>query len=375
MEMNTRIQVEHTVTEAVTGIDLVREQLRIAAGEPLGYAQQDVSFRGAAIEVRLYAEDPANEFLPATGTLAAFEPAPEPAVRWDAGVATGSRIGTDFDPMLAKGTAHGATRREAAGRLALALERLHLGGVATNRDFLVAVLRTEEFLAGDTTTDFIERVAPERAREVSREELERTAQLAALWLQGRNRADAGVLTSTPSGWRNARMPDQRVAFVHRGVDIAVSYSALRDGRFRLGDGRHARIHAWSPDAIDAEIEGRRARARVTRYGDRLLVNGSRGDVELAIAPRFVIPGDAAAAAGGTVARMPGKVIDLRVAAGDRVALGQTLVVLEAMKMEHPMRAAEAGVVREVRVAVGDQVESGAVLLIVEPDGVGGEGDS
>jgi propionyl-CoA carboxylase alpha chain len=370
LEVNTRLQVEHPVTEAVTGIDLVREQLRVAAGEPLGYPQDEIAFTGAAIEVRLYAEDPANEFLPATGTLAAFEPAATPAVRWEAGVATGTRIGTEFDPMLAKVIAHAPTRREAAGRLALALERVHLGGVTTNRDFLVAVLRTPSFLSGDTTTDFIERVAPARARELSGDELERAAQLAALWLQGRNRADAGVLASLPTGWRNARMPDQRAVFERDGSQIAVSYRSLRDGRFRFGSGAHARIHAWSPDAIDAEVEGRRARARITQRGDRVWVGGPRGDVELTRVPRFPIPG-VADSAGGFVARMPGKVIDLRVAVGERVAAGQTLVVLEAMKMEHPMSATEPGVVREVRVAVGDQVESGAVLLVVEPQAPAG----
>jgi acyl-CoA carboxylase subunit alpha len=369
LEVNTRLQVEHPVTEAVTGIDLVREQLRIAAGEPLGYAQSDVSFRGAAIEVRLYAEDPANDFLPATGTLAAFAPAAEPAVRWDAGVAAGSRIGTEFDPMLAKVIAHAPTRGDAASRLARALERLHLGGVTTNRDFLVAVLRSREFLAGDTTTDFIERVAPPRALEIPADEIERAAQLAALWIQGRNRADASALATLPSGWRNARMPDQRIVFERGGSEIAVSYRSLRDGRFRLGNGAHARVHSWSPDSIDAEIEGRRARASVTRYGDRILVGSPRGDVELALVPRFVVPGGENIH-GGFAARMPGKVIDLRVAVGDRIEAGQTLVVLEAMKMEHPMRAAEPGIVREVRVAIGDQVESGAVLLVVEqaPEG-------
>jgi propionyl-CoA carboxylase alpha chain len=371
LEVNTRLQVEHPVTEAVTGIDLVREQLRIAAGEPLGYAQPDVSFAGAAIEVRLYAEDPANDFLPATGVIAAFAPAAEPPVRWDAGVIAGSRIGTEFDPMLAKVIAHAPTRNEAAARLALALERLHLGGVTTNRDFLTVVLRAPAFLAGDTSTDFIERVAPPRALELAGEDLEHAARLAALWIQGRNRADAAVLGSVPSGWRNARMPDQRVIFERAGAEIAVTYRSLRDGRFRFGDGVHARIHAWSRDAIDAEIHGRRTRARITPHGDRVLVGAPRGDVELAVVPRFLVPGSDTAA-GGFTARMPGKVIDLRVAVGDRVAPGQTLVVLEAMKMEHPMSAAEPGVVREVRVAVGDQVESGAVLLVVDADtAVGG----
>ena len=196
LEVNTRLQVEHPVTEAVTGIDLVREQLRIARGESLGYVQEDIRFRGAAIEARLYAEDPAADFLPATGTLTAFEPAASPEVRWDSGVVAGSVVGTDFDPMLAKVIAHGPTRGEAAGRLALALERLHLGGVTTNRDFLVATLRAPEFLAGDTTTDFIDRVDPVRRVEPSEEDLTRTAQLAALFIQGARRAEAVALGGT-----------------------------------------------------------------------------------------------------------------------------------------------------------------------------------
>ena len=155
LEVNTRLQVEHPVTEEVTGIDLVREQLRVAGGAELGYDQGDIDWTGSAIEVRLYAEDPDNDFLPATGTLSAYRPADEPTVRWDSGVEEGSVVGVDFDPMLAKVIAHAPTRAEAAGRLALALERMHLGGVVTNRDFLVATLRNEAFLAGDTTTDFI----------------------------------------------------------------------------------------------------------------------------------------------------------------------------------------------------------------------------
>jgi len=366
LEVNTRLQVEHPVTEAVTGIDLVREQLRIAAGEPLGYAQADVGFDGAAIEARLYAEDPANDFLPATGTLVAFEPAADPAVRWDSGVATGSVIGTQFDPMLAKVIAWAPTRAEAAGRLALALERCHLGGVTTNRDFLAATLRTQAFLDGDTTTDFIERVAPARALALDAEALERAARVAALFLQAETRANAPVLAGTPSGWRNSRMPLERRVFARGDEEIEVRYRLGRDGHFDFGDGSRARVHAWSEGAIDVEIEGRRTRARVTHHGESIVVQTPHGDVELRIQPRFVIPG-AADAAGGFVAAMPGKVIELRVAVGDRVSAGETLLVLEALTMEHPMRATEDGVVTEVRVALGDQVESGALLLVVESD--------
>ena len=367
LEVNTRLQVEHPVTEAVTGIDLVREQLRIAAGEPLGYDQADIGFEGAAIEARLYAEDPENDFLPATGTLVAFAPAPSPEVRWDSGVAQGSVVGVDFDPMLAKVIAHGPTRAEAAGRLALALERTHLGGVVTNRAFLAATLRSAEFLAGDTTTDFIERVMPARSLAPSEAELERSAQLAALWISQANRAEARVLTDTPSGWRNARMPDQEIVLGYGEQELQVRYRTLRGGRFRFASGHEARIHAWTEEGIDVEIAGRRSRARVTRAGDCIVVLGPRGDLEFTIQPRFVLPGSEEGV-GGFVARMPGKVIDLRVEAGERVVAGQTLVVLEAMKMEHPMSATEDGVVTEVRIALGDQVESGTLLLVFEGDG-------
>lgn len=365
LEVNTRLQVEHPVTEMVTGIDLVREQLRIAAGEPLGFSQDEVAWRGAAVEVRLYAEDAAAGFLPATGTLTAFAPPAAPAVRWDSGVEAGSVIGLDYDPMLAKVIAWAPTRAEAAARLALALRRCHLGGVRTNRDFLVATLASPAFIAGDTTTDFIDRVAPARALVLDDAELRRVATVAALWLQGSNRADAVVLESVPSGWRNARLPDQTVGFAAGESEVHVTYRRLRDGTFRVGEGGAARLHAWAPDELDAEVDGRRFRGRITRIGDRLIVATSLGDVELVVLPRFPVPG-ATHVAGGLVAPMPGKIIELRVREGDRVQAGDVLVILEAMKMEHPMTAPQDGVVAEIRVAVGEQVEGGAVLMHVEP---------
>ncbi len=367
LEVNTRLQVEHPITEEVTGIDLVREQLRVAAGEPLDRTQADVSFTGHAIEVRLYAEDPAAGFLPATGTVAAFTPAAEPAVRWDSGVEAGSVVGVSFDPMLAKVIAHAPSRREAAGRLALALTRLHLGGPTTNRDFLAAVLRHPAFLDGDTTTDFIERHAPAAQLVLDDDALRRVAAAAALWVQGRNRAEARVLRSVPTGWRNARLPDSSVRFRHRDDDVEIRYRTRRDGGFTVRDLGEARVHAWSTESIDVELAGHRARYAVTVDGDRLHVQTPRGTVELVVVPRFVPPG-AAGVEGGFVAPMPGVVLDVRCAVGDRVTAGQTLVLLEAMKMEHHVRAPYAGVVGEVRVAVGQQVENGAVLLVVEPEG-------
>jgi propionyl-CoA carboxylase alpha chain len=367
LEVNTRLQVEHPVTEAVTGIDLVREQLRVAAGERLERTQDDVTFSGHAIEVRLYAEDPEAGFLPATGRLAAFTPAADPAVRWDSGVESGSVVGVSFDPMLAKVVAAGPTRTEAAGRLALALERLHLGGVTTNRDFLAAVLRSPAFLAGDTTTDFIERVGPAPSLALDDDERHRVATAAALWLQGRNRTEAVVLQELPSGWRNARLPDQLVQLAHGDEQVDVSYHRRRDGSFAVAGLGEARVHRWWPGGIDVEVAGRRSVHAVTAVGDRLHVQTTRGTVDLDVVPRFVPPG-AAGSDAGFVAPMPGVVLDVRCAAGDHVDAGQTLVVLEAMKMEHRMNAPADGVVAEVRVTAGQQVENGAVLLVFEEHG-------
>ena len=364
LEVNTRLQVEHAVTEEVTGIDLVREQIRVAAGAPLGYDQSAITFSGHAIEARLYAEDPSAGFLPATGTLAAFDPGAEPAVRWDSGVVSGSVVGLDFDPMLAKVVAHAATRVEAAGRLALALERLHLGGVRTNRDFLAATLRHPAFLDGDTTTDFIDRVAPPTELVLTDEELQRAATVAALWLQGRNRDAAVVQRGLPSGWRNGRLPEQAVTLTHGDASVEVRYQARRDGAFDVGAGAVARLHEWSPTGIDLAVDGRRTAARVTLDGSLVHVQTPRGTVTLGVAPRFVVPGSEIVH-GGLVAPMPGVVLEVRCAPGDRVEARQTLVVLEAMKMEHHVKAPADGVVSEVRVSVGQHVESGTLLVEFE----------
>ena len=366
LEMNTRLQVEHPVTEAITGLDLVREQLRIAQGEPLGFTQDEVRLDGHAVEVRLYAEDPANGFLPAAGPVVVWEPAASPVVRYDSGVEAGSVVGTRFDPMLAKVIAHAPTRREAALKLALALERTRLGGLTTNRDFLVATLRHTAFLDGDTTTDFIERHAPATSRRPNDTELAHAAIAAALWQQARNRAAAGVLATLPSGFRNSVLPPQRFEL----AGGAVAYARQRDGSFAvaIGDAAHtARLHAAGADHVDIDVDGHRFRAGVTRLDGRVLVDLPTGAVEVVLGERFPIP-KAHGPAGGLVAPMPGKITDVRAAVGDAVAAGQVLVVMEAMKMEHHLSTTADGVVTEVCVAVGDQVDNGAVVLVVDTAG-------
>ena len=399
LEVNTRLQVEHPVTEEVTGIDLVREQLRVAAGEQLGYEQADIVFTGHAVEARLYAEDPAAGFLPAVGTLAAFSPPAEPAVRWDSGVEAGSEVGLDFDPMLAKVIAHASTRAEAAGRLALSLERLHTGGVTTNRHFLVAALRSNAFRAGDTTTDFIARADPSRAAALSPAECQQAAVAATMWLQAAERRQARTLAWMPSGWRQGRLPPERVELAvdaaAGSVEVRVSYRPQRDGSFAVraecADGTveaaaavaagssgaggveragvvkveaTAAIAAWSPEGLDLEWSGRRIRYVVTAHGDRLYVTGDSETVSVAVLPRFGAP-DLGLAAGGFAAPMPGVIVEVRVTSGEQVAAGQTLVVMEGMKMEHHVSAPCDGTVTEVLVAPGDQVDNGSPLLVFE----------
>ncbi|MDE0607654.1 MAG: ATP-grasp domain-containing protein, partial [Acidimicrobiaceae bacterium] len=370
LEVNTRLQVEHPVTEEVTGIDLVREQLRVARGEALGYSSEDVLFTGHAIEARLYSEDPDNDFLPATGVVEIFEPASDPPVRYDTGVQTGSTITSQFDPMIAKVISHAASRADAAGQLALALERLQIGGVATNRDFLAATLRSAEFLAGETTTDFIERFAPAPKRPLDEAETRLLAAAAAMWLQHDNRSGAKVLTSMPSGFRIGRLARERVELRIADAETTVYYSPERHGGFVLGasgDEGTARVQSCSDRHIDVEVDSRRRRYSVARHGRNLHLTGAGGGTQIEILPRFPAA-EPEVVGGAVVAPMPGEVIELRVGAGDVVEAQQVVAVIEAMKMEHHLRTAEAGTVTEIRVSVGDQIQKDVLLMVIDGGG-------
>jgi acyl-CoA carboxylase subunit alpha len=383
LEVNTRLQVEHPVTEAVTGLDLVREQLLVAQGLPLSVTQAGLAISGHAIEARLYAEDPAAGFLPATGSLLDWCPAQEPPCRWDSGVEPGSVVGPEFDPMLAKVVAHAPTRSEAALALALALTRSRIRGVTTNRDFLVATLRHPAFLAGQTTTGFIETAAVPLAREPSPDELRTAAVAATLAAQARARAAAKVLATLPSGWRNSVMPPERAAYRYGPGQLEVGYRRQRDGRFAVtvtghdlpetvtGDGpggdqpAQVTVHGVAGGWIGFEQDGRRHRRHVLRNGSQVWVQGPDGDVLLTALPRFP-EAEAGAVAGGLLAPMPGSVLAVHVAAGDSVSQGQLLMIVEAMKMEHRVTAPHDGTVGEVRARPGDQVTGGDLLAVIEP---------
>ena len=370
LEVNARLQVEHPVTEEIIGHDLVREQIRIAEGEPLSFSQDDLAINGWAIEARLYAENPERNFLPAPGTVAIWRPAETGQARYDSGVESGSEISIDFDPMIAKVTAHGPTRREAAGRLARALEATEIHGLTTNRDFLVATLRTPEFLAGDTTTDFIERVNPPRRRAISGLERIEAAVAVALEGQARRRARARINRRLPSGWRNSTMPWQKLDFDIDGEVVRLEYQSRRDGKFRMaadgGEEMLVEAHACGEGHVDAAIDGKRLRFSVQPQGDEWFVQGRSGGLTVTQLPRYP-DSSGEDQGGGSAAPMPGAVLSTAVAAGDVVQKGQLLLILEAMKMEHRITAPRDGTVEALHVTAGDQVENGQLLVTIGTD--------
>jgi len=363
LEVNTRLQVEHPVTEEVTGIDLVAEQIKIARGEELEFVQDDIDWHGHAIEARLYAEDPGNNFLPEIGVLHAYDTSLASEVRWDSGVEKGSVIGTDFDPMLSKVISWAPNRLDAANKLARGLEKAHMGGVVTNRQFLISCLRNESFLNGNTTTDFIEREVLETKKNLSVKELHQTSIAVALWLAQQNRVSDPVTGFMPANWTNGRMPLQRVKLLFVEDEIEVKYKLNRDNLYEVM-GSTCEIYHCDSAGIDMEVDSHRFYSHVTKVGSEILINMPFGDIDASVLPRFLEPGNDVPE-GGLIAPMPGKVIDVKVKKGSKVKTGDTLVIIEAMKMEHSIKATETGKIAKVMIQLNDQVDNGATLLVLE----------
>ena len=379
LEMNTRLQVEHPVTELTTGTDLVECQLAVADGEALA-ADPPVA-AGHSIEARLYAEDPSRGWQPQAGTVHHFE-VPcvatqfgllrESGIRLDSGIVGGSVVSVHYDPMLAKVISYAPTRRRAAALLADALARTRLHGLRTNRDLLVNVLRHHAFLAGHTDTAFFDShgldtlaapLAGPRAVRLS-------AIAAALATAAQNRAGARVLAGLPSGWRNLPAGNQDKAFADADdAEHRVAYRFSR-GELLLPDDPGVTLLSATPAGVVLADSGVAVAFAVARYGDRVEVDSALGPVSFRAVPRFPEPGSVAQQ-GSLLAPMPGSVIRVGAGIGDQVRAGQPLVWLEAMKMEHTIVAPADGVIAELNVAVGHQVEVGAVLARVEaPDATG-----
>ncbi|MFE6637836.1 biotin carboxylase N-terminal domain-containing protein [Streptomyces tendae] len=345
LEMNTRLQVEHPVTEAVFGIDLVALQLRIAEGHAL--ETEPPRARGHAVEARLYAEDPANGWAPQTGRLHRL--AVPDGIRLDTGYTDGDDIGVHYDAMLAKAVAHAPTRAEAVRRLAGALERTAIHGPATNRDLLVRSLRHEEFTSGRMDTGFYDR----HLADLTRSAPDPLAPLAAAL------ADARVNGGRfGGGWRNLPSQPQVKRYAMAGEEHEVRYHHTRAGLTAEG----VRVVHADPERVVLETDGVRRRFDVARYGDRIHVNATR----LTALPRFPDP-TAQHAPGSLLAPMPGTVVRVAegLTEGTTVQAGQPLLWLEAMKMEHRITAPVTGTLAKLNAVPGQQVTVGSVLAVVQ----------
>ena len=369
LEVNARLQVEHPVTEEIIGKDLVREQIRVAEGEALSFSQKELSIDGHAIEARLYAENPEKNFLPSPGPVIAWEPSTIGRARFDSGVETGSIITTEFDPMIAKVTVHAPTRREAAARLARVLETTRIQGLTTNRDFLVNTLRTDEYISGDTTTDFIERVNPDRVIPKDQEALQSAAIAIAIESQAKRRANAKINKRIRGGWRNSTMPDEELTLEAYGEEIKLRYKSNRDNSFNFSFEETSHVVTVIDSgcgSVEIDIDGQRSQYTLDKIGEEWLVHSTFCDFEITELPRYPIS-SSDDFGGGLVAPMPGAILSIDIKPGDTVKKGDVLVILEAMKMEHRITAPRDGIVGSVQASVGEQVENEQLLVTLEEE--------
>ena len=366
LEMNTRIQVEHPVTEMVTGLDIVALQISIAEGKPLPETATDARITGHAIEARIYAEDPANGFLPVPGPLHRLSM--PPSVRTDAGPGDGSEISVHYDPMIAKVIAHAGTREQAAAKLAEALAAAEIYGPTTNRELLVRVLRSDEFLAGRTDTAFLDRLDPIELSKPLTVDHTIHALAATIAGQDQRRRAAAALRSIPSGWRNAPSQLNVQEWESATGAVRVAYRFGRDGLRAEIDGSPmpAVVHSASSAVVDLTAGGIRREYRVHAVGRNLWVTSPMGQSALIRTSRFPAPA-VDDTPGSLLSPMPGKVIEIVAGEGDKVARGAIVVVIEAMKMEHSIRAPVDGIVSSIPVILGEQVQADQILAVVDAE--------
>ncbi|HEY3735802.1 MAG TPA: biotin carboxylase N-terminal domain-containing protein [Jatrophihabitans sp.] len=375
LEVNTRLQVEHPVTEFITQLDLVRLQLDVAAGKPLPPEAVNATIHGSAIEVRLYAEDVTGGYLPVSGDILTLEFPELPGLRVDAGFASGTTVSTFYDSMLAKVIAGAPTRDQARTLLAAALDETRVHGIITNRDLLVGILREPDFASGAINTSYLDQHSPASLMAtLDTAALQVHLLAAALAAQAENRATALVLETLPSGWRNNPSYWQNLAGTVDGEECRVEYLFSHDGLKARVDGAEIEgitLYAATPDSVDIAVGGVRRTATVVRARQAHYVDSPLGATTLLEAERFPDPADAVTP-GSLLAPMPGTVVRLEVAVGDKVERGTTILAIEAMKMEHAISAPAAGIVAEIRVVPGQQVDSGALLAVLADDEAAGE---
>ncbi|MGB0753147.1 MAG: acetyl/propionyl/methylcrotonyl-CoA carboxylase subunit alpha [Gammaproteobacteria bacterium] len=363
LEVNTRLQVEHPVTEEVTGVDLVRAQINIAKNEYLELKQKDVEFNGHAVEVRLYAENPNNDFLPETGKIVCYEPYKNKSIRWDSGVQKGYEVGTNFDPMLSKVISWAPNRTDACLQLATALEKSCIGGVKTNKDFLVECIRHPEFLAGNTTSDFIEIQSPNRKKVLNDHDKNNLMIAGALWISQTNIKNKNKLRFIKHSWTNGRLPHQNISFQFENEIHQIKYSYINKESISILE-KNVEIISFDNEMLECVIDGIRSQYQIYRDEDRLFVFDSFNDIQLKVLPRFVDP-STSSIEGGLLAPMPGKISEVLIKKDQKVKAGQSLMIIEAMKMEQTIKSPNAGKISKIMVKKGQQVENGESLLVID----------
>jgi acetyl/propionyl-CoA carboxylase alpha subunit len=365
LEMNTRLQVEHPVTEMVTGLDLVELQITVANGLALPDDALNPALIGHAIEARIYAEDPSNGFLPVTGMIHNFSFPPDSDVRVDSGVEPGTLVTVYFDPMLAKVIAHAPSRKQAALDLSTSLREARIHGSTTNRDLLVRVLEHPVFLAVGADTGFIEAVgvATLAAPLLATDDAPVWAVAAALADRASRIEHTPFPPTIPPGFRNVGADRQTTDYMYGDERLEVVYTNWTGGVTVLEPGG-VTVSKATPWSVNLEHGGVVRDLAVSRYGDLRFVDSEAGSARLVELSRYPTT-DSTATAGSLHATMPGRIVRVEVEVGDTVAPGTVLVVLEAMKMEHTLTSPREGVVKEIKHRVGDQVETNDILIVIE----------
>jgi len=368
LEVNTRLQVEHPVTELVTRLDLVRLQIMIAAGQPLPASAINAQQNGHAIEARLYAEDPAQDYLPAAGRLHRFQIPEADDVRVDSGIGSPSDVSPFYDPMLAKIIVHAPSRLEATQSLAATLRRSQIHGLTTNRELLIRVLDHEEFRGGQTDTHFFTRHAvTELSRPLGDQRVQRLhAAAAALAGQAARRAEATALRTLPAGYRNNPSQLEQTTYSGPFGETKIEYRLQRSQLTLKIDNEElqAELISAAADEVCLMVDGVQRRYAVHRAAGDCFVDSSLGASSLREMPRFP-ESEAAAAAGSLVAPLPGVVSEVSAQVGDAVSEGDSLVTIESMKVLHHITAPTDGVVSQLPVNVGDTIAAGAVLAVID----------
>jgi len=370
LEVNTRLQVEHPVTEAITGLDLVQLQIEVAEGRPLSVTQEDIKGNGYAIECRLYAEDADNNFMPATGKILKWKVPEIDGLRIETGVETGSVISTHYDPMIAKLITHGKDRAEAQRKMSAALADLNCLGLTTNQDFLKAILANVDFQDGKYDTHFLQKqFSYEKAQ--SQEAVEMAAIAASAFDKAERENQRTILQNVPSGWRNNFYQPQQETFLNGEEEVLVKYNSTNytiviaseeRARQSPSEDYQVQIAEISGDEILLELNGIQERFTVVKNGSAYFIqHAQHGTVDLTRKERFPIK-EAEKVKGGYISPMPGKVIKLLVAPGQEVRSGDGLLVLLSMKMENTICADEDGTVEDVYVSVEEDLEAGKLLL-------------